>query len=92
MRDIALQCPALTEIQLSEIWSLSYRNLLECLKLHPKLEVLQIHNTTKFYDEELGKDDHNYTCVLRISRILETVSSHNRFLHTRSGHGECGWD
>jgi hypothetical protein len=79
MHSIAVHSPDLTEIHLSKIWTLSYQDLLECLKLLPNLEVLQLHHMSELYDEEPG-DQH--TDVLRLCRLLETLSSHNRFLHT----------
>ena len=79
MRIITVHCPDLTEIHLSKIWTLSYQDLLECLKLLPNLEVLQLHHMSELYHEEPG-DQH--TDVFRLCRILETLASHNRFLHT----------
>jgi len=79
MRGIAVHCLDLTEIHLSKIGTLSYQDLLECLKLLPNLEVLQLHHMSELYHEEPG-DQH--TDVLRLCRILETLSSHNRLLHT----------
>jgi hypothetical protein len=79
MRSIAVHCPDITEIHLSKIWTLSCQDLLECLKLLPNLEALQLHHVSELYHEEPG-DQH--TGVLRLCRIQETLSSHNRFLHT----------
>jgi hypothetical protein len=80
LRSIAVQCPDITEIHLSEIWTLSYQDLLECLKFLPNLEALQLHHVRELYRKEPG--DQRTAGVLCLRRILETLSSHNRFLHT----------
>jgi len=75
LRAVVSGCPELIEMHFTEVWPLTYQEIVDSLRLLPRLEVFQIHDMIDLYDE-----------VLKPSQIcnglLETLASLNRFLHT----------
>ena len=76
LRAVASGCPELIEMHFTEVWPLTYQEIVDSLRLLPRLEVFQIHDMNNLYLNEVPEPSQIF------NGLLETLASQNRFLHT----------